>query len=72
MKLFAFLLFPASVMGFMVNPAPMTRSATSLCLQADASETIKAALEATEKYGIDSPQARVLWDNVEEMRFNNR
>merc|ERR1712137_1092396 len=58
-------------MAFMTPQAATMRPVTSLFAQADASEAIKAAMEATEKFGIDSPQARVLWDNVEEMRFNN-
>ena len=71
MKLSVYALLPTAAMAFM-TPQAAVRPSTSLFVQADASEAIKAAMEATEKYGIDSPQARVLWDNVEEMRFNNR
>mmetsp|Transcript_6062 Transcript_6062/g.7826 ORF Transcript_6062/g.7826 Transcript_6062/m.7826 type:complete len:218 (-) Transcript_6062:178-831(-) len=67
MKLF--FLLPSAAFAF-VGPAQLQRS-TSLFVQADASEAIQAALEATKKYGATSAEARVLWDNVEEMRFDN-
>jgi hypothetical protein len=45
------------------------RATTRLALSArpDTSGAIQAALEATEKYGASSPEARVAWDAVEEM-----
>jgi len=33
----------------------------------DTSSAVQAALEASEKYGATSPEARVAWDTVEEM-----
>jgi hypothetical protein len=43
------------------------RRATALSERVDSSEAIKAALDASKKYGASSPEARVLWDIVEEM-----
>lgn len=45
----------------------MPRHATTLSERVDSSEAIQAALEASKKYGAASPEARVLWDIVEEM-----
>lgn len=44
----------------------MTRLSMSSS-RVDSSEAVKAALEASKKYGATSPEARVAWDIVEEM-----
>merc|ERR1712154_93820 len=38
----------------------------------DSSDAVKAAMEASEKYGATSPEARVLWEVVEEMDASGR
>ena len=62
------LLAVASVNGF----APTSfgvRSTTHLNSvgRVDASDAIKAALEASKKFGVHSPEARMAWEAVEEM-----
>lgn len=60
------LLAVTAVHGF----APATfgvRTATSLNSRPDATEAIKAAMAASEKYGATSVEARMAWETVEEM-----
>lgn len=52
--------------AFMGVVAPI-RTPTHLQARADASAAIKAALDASKKFGATSPEARVAWDTVEEI-----
>mmetsp|Transcript_1709 Transcript_1709/g.2446 ORF Transcript_1709/g.2446 Transcript_1709/m.2446 type:complete len:214 (-) Transcript_1709:243-884(-) len=75
LSLFCLSLLPSASLAFVVGgggtTAAFRQASTSLFAQADATEMIQAAMEATKEFGIESSQARVLWDTVEEMRFNN-
>jgi hypothetical protein len=65
MKFAAVTLFVGYASAF--APAPMNRATTALSARTDSSKAIQDALEASKKYGATSPEARVLWDIVEEM-----
>lgn len=53
-------------------PMHMARAPTALSMSVDTTEAVKAAKEASEKYGATSPEARIAWENVEEMDAANR
>jgi hypothetical protein len=65
MKLLLNFILVASTSAF--APPSQYRRATALSERVDSSGAIQAALEASKKYGAASPEARVLWDIVEEM-----
>ena len=68
MKLLLTSLFAASATAFApsgMNVQP--RHATALSERMDSSSAIQAALAASKEFGAASPEARVLWDIVEEM-----
>lgn len=67
MKLLLTSLFAASASAFAPSSLSQHRRATALSEHLDSSEAIQAALDASKKYGAASPEARVLWDIVEEM-----
>lgn len=67
MKLILTSLLAASAYAFAPSGMNAPRHATALSERVDSSEAIQAALEASKKYGASSPEARVLWDIVEEM-----
>lgn len=48
-------------------PAPMDKASTALFERVDSSAAVKAALEASKKYGPTSKEAAVAWDIVEEL-----
>jgi len=48
------------------------RAATRLLARPDSSTAVQAALEASKKFGATSPEARVAWDAVEDLAFDNR
>lgn len=52
-------------------PMHMARAPTALSMSVDTTEAVKAAKEASEKYGATSPEARIAWENVEEMDAAN-
>ena len=57
-----------AVHGF--APAATTfglRQSTNLFGRVDSSEAVKAAMEASKKFGPTSPEARMAWETVEEM-----
>ena len=47
------------------------RPSSCLSMTKDTSEAVKAATEASEKYGKASPEARMAWEVVEEMDAAN-
>jgi len=66
------LLLAGSASAFLAPSLPSTATATAarttqLQSRTDASDAIKAAQDASEKYGPTSPEAKVAWDTVEEM-----
>ena len=69
MKILA-LFFVTTATAF-TTTRPVVGRPTFVVLQSttrpDASSAVQAALEASEKYGPTSPEARVAWDAVEEM-----
>ena len=69
MKFTLLTLLPLAATAF--TPSFPASAATSTALfstvRPDASKAIKAALDASKKYGATSPEARVAWDIVEEM-----
>mmetsp|Transcript_17131 Transcript_17131/g.34253 ORF Transcript_17131/g.34253 Transcript_17131/m.34253 type:complete len:197 (+) Transcript_17131:126-716(+) len=65
MKLIITSLLAASASAF--APSAMPRHTTALCERVDSSSAIEAALAASKEFGAASPEARVLWDIVEEM-----
>ena len=66
MKIFIAALIASSASAF--APSKSFRGySTALFERADSSAAIEAALDASKKYGASSPEARVLWDIVEEM-----
>lgn len=67
MKLILASIFAASASAFAPSGMIANRHATALSERLDSSEAIQAALDASKKYGAASPEARVLWDIVEEM-----
>lgn len=55
-----------------VRPATFLRAdSDSANVAADASSFIKAAFEASEKYGASSPEAQLAWEAVEEIDARN-
>ena len=55
-----------AVQGF--APAAISvRPSTSLFDRPDSSEAVKAAMEASKKFGATSKEARMAWETVEEM-----
>merc|ERR1711862_618401 len=52
-------------------PSNFGRSRTSTSLNTSADEAISAALEASKKFGASSPEAKVLWDVVEEINSSD-
>mmetsp|Transcript_15443 Transcript_15443/g.31900 ORF Transcript_15443/g.31900 Transcript_15443/m.31900 type:complete len:224 (-) Transcript_15443:750-1421(-) len=68
MKLVSVLaLAPSVALAFVVAPSAQRSTSVLFSERVDSSSTIQAALEATKKFGATSPEARVLWDAVEEM-----
>jgi len=65
MKLILASLLTASAWAFV--PSMPRHVTTALSERLDSSDAIQAALDASKKYGAASPEARVLWDIVEEM-----
>eukprot|EP00543_Licmophora_paradoxa_P005982 CAMPEP_0202457870 /NCGR_PEP_ID=MMETSP1360-20130828/16442_1 /ASSEMBLY_ACC=CAM_ASM_000848 /TAXON_ID=515479 /ORGANISM="Licmophora paradoxa, Strain CCMP2313" /LENGTH=149 /DNA_ID=CAMNT_0049078063 /DNA_START=48 /DNA_END=497 /DNA_ORIENTATION=+ len=55
------------------SPTAFTRSSALFMSneKSDSSAAVAAAMEASEKYGATSPEARVAWDIVEEMDASN-
>jgi len=58
--------FPSSLAFVVKTPSSSSPSALYNS-RVDTSELIKKAMEATKKYGAASPEARLLWEDVEEM-----
>eukprot|EP00565_Helicotheca_tamesis_P008586 CAMPEP_0185728804 /NCGR_PEP_ID=MMETSP1171-20130828/4199_1 /TAXON_ID=374046 /ORGANISM="Helicotheca tamensis, Strain CCMP826" /LENGTH=203 /DNA_ID=CAMNT_0028397549 /DNA_START=50 /DNA_END=661 /DNA_ORIENTATION=+ len=66
--LFLAALLSSSASAFAPSSNRVWGSSTALQnSRVDSSEAVKAALDATKKYGATSPEARVAWDIVEEM-----
>lgn len=61
----------ASAHAFTPAAFGVSRSSTALCMVQSA-DAVKAALEASKKYGATSVEARTAWDIVEEMDASNR
>jgi CP12 domain len=57
----------SAFMGVVAPGLAVVRTPTHLQARADASAAIKAALDASKKFGATSPEARVAWDTVEEI-----
>mmetsp|Transcript_1164 Transcript_1164/g.1902 ORF Transcript_1164/g.1902 Transcript_1164/m.1902 type:complete len:206 (-) Transcript_1164:109-726(-) len=60
-------LLSASASAFVPSPNNVWGTTTALSSRVDSSDAVKAALEASEKYGATSPEARIAWETVEEM-----
>eukprot|EP00568_Trieres_chinensis_P012831 CAMPEP_0183293530 /NCGR_PEP_ID=MMETSP0160_2-20130417/2180_1 /TAXON_ID=2839 ORGANISM="Odontella Sinensis, Strain Grunow 1884" /NCGR_SAMPLE_ID=MMETSP0160_2 /ASSEMBLY_ACC=CAM_ASM_000250 /LENGTH=220 /DNA_ID=CAMNT_0025454661 /DNA_START=52 /DNA_END=714 /DNA_ORIENTATION=+ len=67
MKLSLLILSAASVKGFVPSASFRSASTSLNGARVDPSEAIAAALEASEKFGSTSTQARTAWEVVEEM-----
>lgn len=62
-----FLVFTATVSAFAPTVFRAQQRNVQLQARPDSSAAVAAALEATQKYGATSPEARVAWDTVEEI-----
>ena len=67
MKLAVIALLFAQAMAFAPSRPLMARPAIALFGRVDSSEMIEAALAASKEFGPTSKEARVAWDQVEEM-----
>lgn len=63
-------LLAASVSAFAPTPA-FTRRSSPLMASADSTQLIKDAVAISEKYGKDSPEARLAWETVEEVNASD-
>lgn len=67
-----FVLLGASANAFVTNTNGFGRPSFGLSMSVDSSDAVKAAMEASEKFGKTSPEARMAWELVEELDASNR
>ena len=67
MKIVGLFLALAACDAFTPVPMGIRSSVRLFNKRVDSSDAVKAAMEATEKYGAKSPEAAAAWDIVEEM-----
>lgn len=67
---FALLALPLAS-GFAPSTFGVQRQTAIFSAPVDTSSAVQAALQASKQYGATSPEARVAWDAVEEMRAND-
>lgn len=67
MKVVGLFLALAACDAFAPAPMGMRGSVRLFNQRVDSSDAVKAAMEASEKYGATSPEAAAAWDIVEEM-----
>ena len=65
-----FVLSAASVNAFAPSIST-TSTSTALFATVDTRSAVRQALDISKKFGVTSPEARVAWDAVEEMRAND-